>query len=97
MEITFRLSDDIIQQLRRLPNPDQFVGEVLQKALRDTSFHKESSKVQPSKWAKLVQRIDEHPGGFNGYSAQLQHDMQEFRGNFALGQDTEHELYISKR
>ncbi len=92
MEMTFRLSDEIIQQLRQLPNPDQFVGEVLKHALKDRSFRKESLPSRPSKWAKLVTRIDEHPRGFNGYAVQLQHDMQEFRENFALGQEGKHEL-----
>lgn len=87
MEMTFQLSDEIIQQLRQLSNPDQFVGEVLKKALKDPSFHREPPTSQLSKWARLVKRIDEHPGGLDGYSAQLQHDMQEFRENVALGQD----------
>lgn len=92
MEMTFRLSDEIIQQLRQLPNPDQFVGEVLKNALKDVSSLRGVSPSQPSKWAKLVKRIDEQPGGLNGYAAQLQHDMREFRENFALGQEDEHDV-----
>jgi len=87
MEMTFRFSDEIIQKLRQFPNPDQFVGDVLKNALKSTSFRRDTSMSQPSKWAKLVKRIDDHPGDLNGYSAKLKHDMQEFRENFALGQE----------
>lgn len=92
MEMTFRLSDEIVQQLRQLPNPDQFVGDVLKKALKEVSSRKGVSTSQPSRWAKLVKRIEEQPAGLNGYAAQLQRDMQEFRENFALGQEVEREV-----
>lgn len=85
MEMTFRLSDEIIQQLRQLPNPDQFVGDVLRSALRDVAFRKSASETPVSKWAKIARRIEEHPVGLNGYAAQLQQDMKEFRDNFAFG------------
>ena len=87
MEVTFRLSDEIIQQLLLIPNPDQFVGEAIKNALKELSFRRQTSTSQPSRWARLVRRIDEHPGGLEGYSAQLQRDMREFRENFALGQE----------
>lgn len=87
MEMTFRLSDEIIQQLRQLPNPDQFVGDVLRRALRDAAFRKSASEKSVSKWAKIAQRIEQHPVGLNGYAAQLQQDMQEFRENFAFGEE----------
>lgn len=87
MEMTFRLSDEIIQQLRQLSNPDQFVGEVLRSALRDVAFRKSASETPVSKWAKIAQRIEEHPVGLNGYAPQLQQDMKEFRENFAFGEE----------
>ena len=92
MEMTFRLSDEIIQQLRQLPNPDQFVGEVLKKALRDGAFRKGPAASPVSKWAKIAQRIEEHPVGLDGYAAQLQHDMREFRENVALSQEERHDV-----
>jgi hypothetical protein len=87
MEMTFRLSDEIIQQLRQLPNPDQFVGDVLRNALRDTAFRRSASEMPASKWAQIAQRIEEHPVGLNGYATQLQQDMKEFRDNFAFGEE----------
>ena len=92
MEMSFWLSEEIIQQLRQLPNPDQFVGDVLKNALKDVAARRGGATSQPSEWAKLVQRIDAQPGGLNGYAAQLQRDMQEFRENFAFGQEVEHDV-----
>jgi len=88
MEMTFRLPDEMSRQLRQLPNPDQFVREVLQNALKNRGQRSSMPPEQSSKWAKLVKRIHEEPGGLRGYSAQLQHDMQEFRENFAFTQET---------
>lgn len=87
MEMTFRLSDEIVQRLRQLPNPDKFVGEVLKNALKEISPRGQVPTSRPSKWAKLVQRIDANPGELQGYSSQLQIDMREFRENFTLGRE----------
>ena len=84
MEMTFRLSDEIVRQLRQLRNPDQFVGDVLRKALQDASLRKRLSPTGKSKWAKIAERIDQHPGELKGYSAQLQEDMRAFREDFSL-------------
>jgi hypothetical protein len=92
MEMTFRLSDDIIQKLRKLPNPDQFVRDVLTNALRDASFRKKTSLSPSSKWAKIAKRINEHPIGLDGYAARLQQDMLEFRENCLLGQEIEDDV-----
>ena len=87
MEITLRLSDEVIHQLQQLPNPDEFVSEVLKKALSRTSDQKEPSSPRPSKWARIAKRIEEDPVHLAGYSKQLQEDMREFRENLALMQD----------
>lgn len=87
MEMTFRLSDEIVRQLRQLRNPDQFVGDVLRKALQDASLRRRPSPNEKSKWAKIAERIDQHPVGLQGYSVQLQEDMRAFREDFSLGRD----------
>jgi ubiquitin C-terminal hydrolase len=92
MEMTFRLSDELVQKLQQLPNPDTFVGEVLKNALKEFSARLEAPTSQPSKWVKLMQRIDAQPGGLKGYSAQLQRDMQEFRENVGFGREAGHEV-----
>ena len=87
MEMTFRLSDEIVRQLRQLRNPDQFVGDVLRKALQDASLRRRLSPNGKSKWAKIAERIDQHPVGLKGYSAQLQEDMRAFREDFSLDRE----------
>ena len=75
------------QGICQILNPDEFVSEVLQQALRTTSVQKESPPSRLSKWARIAKRIEEAPGHLAGYSGQLQEDMREFRENFALMQD----------
>ena len=94
MEMTFRLPDEMSQQLRQLPNPDQFVREVLQNALNSPGRRSSAAPSQSSKWAKLVKRIHEEPRGLRGYSAQIQHDMQEFRDNVAFTQDVDDDVSL---
>ena len=53
MEMTFRLSDEIVRQLRQLRNPDQFVGDVLRKALQDASLRRRPSPNEKSKPGRL--------------------------------------------
>ena len=92
MDMTFRLPDEMSRQLQQLPNPEQFVREVLQNALSKRGQRNAAIPAQSSKWAKLVKRIHEEPRGLRGYSAQLQHDMQEFRDNFAFAQEADDEV-----
>ncbi|MDU9050069.1 MAG: hypothetical protein Q3M30_14580 [Candidatus Electrothrix sp. Rat3] len=87
MEMTFRLSDEIVRQLRQLRNPDQFVGDALRKALQDASLRRRLSPTGKSQWAKIAKRIDQHPIGLKGYSSQLQEDMRAFRDNFSLDRE----------
>ncbi|CAK8710810.1 MAG: hypothetical protein D3915_01195 [Candidatus Electrothrix sp. AU1_5] len=87
MEITFRLSDEIVRQLRKLKNPDQFVGDALRKALLDASLSRRLSPSGKSKWAKIAERIEQHPVDLKGYSAQLQKDMRAFREDFSFCQE----------
>ena len=87
MEITLRLSDELIHQLQQLPNPDEFVSKVLKKALSNTSHEPTQQPSQISKWARIAKRIEGDPVHLAGYSRQLQEDMREFRDNFALMQD----------
>ncbi len=87
MEMTFRLSDEVARQLRQLRNPDQFVGDVLRKALKDASLRRKLAPTEKSQWAKIAERIDQHPIGLKGYSTQLQEDMRAFRKDFSLDRE----------
>ncbi len=92
MEITFQLSDEIIQELRQIPNIDHFVGMVLKNALLDKSFCNHPNTTSLSKWGKIAQRIEDYPLGLDGYSTELKKDIHEFRENFSFGQDRDYEL-----
>jgi len=47
----------------------------------------DGSAEEPSKWAKLVQRVQNDPVHLAGYAKTLQQDMQEFRENFEFKHD----------
>jgi len=42
---------------------------------------------KPSRWARLVQRIEEDPVHLDGYSRQLEKDSREFRDGFEFRHD----------
>jgi hypothetical protein len=49
-----------------------------------------NSKIpEPSKWAKIVKRVQNDPNHLAGYSQQLKKDMQDFRENFVFSNDHE--------
>lgn len=84
MLMSFDLTDDVIQQLKLVPDIDNFVNQVIQKALKKEIITKE----QPSKWGMFVQEIENNTNlQLNGYSEQLKKDMQEVRENFFFSND----------
>ncbi len=89
MEITLTLSDELIQKIQQLPNPDTFVSEALTRALNNY-FLQSTSPL--SKWAKIAQRVHNDPVHLAGYSEQLKQDIREFRNHFVLEHDKEYEV-----
>jgi hypothetical protein len=88
MEITMKLSDEVGTFLQNLPYPNDFVSELVKDAFKNHQLP--SSKVpEPSKWAKIVQRVQNDPVHLAGYSQQLKKDMKEFRENFEFLHDHE--------
>jgi hypothetical protein len=84
MQMSFELTDAVAQQLKTIPNIDNFVNKVIQRALQNQEF--ESDK--PSKWALLANEISNNPDlNLDGYSEQLKNDSQEVRENFSLLSD----------
>jgi hypothetical protein len=84
MLMSFDLTEDVVQQLKVMPNIDDFVNQVIKKALQSRM----EVKKQPSKWALLVQEIENNPSlQLNGYSEQLKKDMREVRENFFFAND----------
>ncbi|MEN8216181.1 MAG: hypothetical protein ABFS56_07355 [Pseudomonadota bacterium] len=81
MKITLTFPDDIGKQVLDLSNPSEFVSKIVKDAL------KKLTTQQPSKWAKIAQRIHNDPVHLAGYSQQLKKDMKEFRENFEFLHD----------
>ena len=84
MQMTFDLTDDAVQQLKTIPNLDNFVNRVIKKALQNQAV----ANDKPSKWALLAQEIDSNPAlNLDGYSEQLKKDTLEVRENFIFTSD----------
>jgi hypothetical protein len=82
MLMSFDLTEDVIQELKVIPNIDDFVNQVIKKALQNRM----EVKKQPSKWALLAQEIEQR-NYFGGYSEQLKKDMLEVREGFVFPSD----------
>ena len=84
MQISFDLTDDVVQQLKSIPNLDTFVNRVIKKALQNQLI----SNDKPSKWALLAQEIENNPTlNLDGYSKQLKKDTLELRESFIFSSD----------
>jgi len=84
MKITLTLSDDLVKQLYHLPNLSEFVSDAIKQAMLKQPPVIPPPPTEPSKWAKMVQRVQNDPIHLEGYSEQLKHDMREFRESFEL-------------
>ena len=82
-EITIVLRDKIARQVARLPNPQEFVNQAVEHALRNQGSQQSAA---PSKWARLVERIESQPG-LGEYEEKFRRDMKEFRSNFRFKHD----------
>ena len=82
MLMSFDLTEDVIQELKVIPDIDDFVNQVIKKALQNRM----EVKKQPSKWALLAQEIEQR-NYFGGYSEQLKKDMLEVREGFVFPSD----------
>jgi hypothetical protein len=84
MQMSFELTDDVVQQLKTIPNPDGFVNRVIQKALQN----QEIVNKKPSKWALLSQEIESNADlNLDGYSEQLKKDVLDLRADFIFASD----------
>jgi hypothetical protein len=76
MEISLTLPDDIGKQIQHLPNPSEFVSKFLKEALKNLTSPPVQKDSEPSKWAKIAQRIHNDPVHLAGYSQQLKKAMR---------------------
>jgi hypothetical protein len=84
MQMSFDLTEDVVRELKVIPNIDDFVNQVIKKALQN----KPAIKENRSKWGMFVQEIENNPDlQLNGYSEILKKDMQEVRENFFFSND----------
>ena len=81
MQLTLTLPDTLVQQLKSIPDSDNFVREVLQNAVKEYAR-------PPSKWSKMAERIEQNAIELGDYTLQFKHDMQTVRENFQLRDET---------
>ncbi len=86
MELTIHLPEDLGRRVRKLRDPESFVTQAVTKAL-GSLVRKEARTSKPSRWARLVERVDADPIHLDGYSEQLKRDMRDFRDDFAFRHD----------
>lgn len=84
MRVTLELPNDIYT----LP-PDQQREKIIRalESVRWSKTETNSSAKRLSKWAQIVQRVENDPVHLAGYSKQLKKDMKEFRDNFEFKHD----------
>lgn len=79
MQLTVTLPDELVQQLKSIPNSDNFMREVLQNAV---AHHLHTAPR--SKWSKIAERIEQNSVGLGDYTVKFKQDMQTIRENFML-------------
>lgn len=85
LSITF--PDKIAKRVERLPNPDEFVSRVVEEALTHEPIPPEQPKPGKSKWARLVEEIEENPLSLGDHAKQDQGDRADFRRSFRFKHD----------
>ena len=86
MQISFDLSDDVVKQLKTIPNLDSFINRVITNALQNQS----TAIVKLSKWAMFAREIQNNSSlNLDGYSEKLKKDTLEIRENFIFSSGQE--------
>ena len=80
MQLTIHLPDHLGRQVRDQRDPDGFVAAAIAKALRlPMETQRPTAAKMPSRWTKLVERIEASPAQLDGYGEAMKRDMREFR------------------
>jgi ribosomal protein L16 Arg81 hydroxylase len=87
VKLTITFPDEIAKLVRRLPDPDKFVSQAVEKALNQEPIQSESTQAESSKWAKLAQRIERESTSLGDYYEQFKKDLAEFRRDFRFKHD----------
>lgn len=89
MQFTIALPDEMGRRIRKMRDPEGFITRAIAKAVKESPPSEEKAPAEPSRWARLAQRIAEDPVHLDGYSEQLIRDAREFRDDFAFRHDRE--------
>lgn len=82
-EITIVLRDKVAAQVARLPNPQEFVHQAVEEALRKQA---PLPMVKLSKWARVVAEIESLPS-LGEYEDEFRRSKEEFRRSFRFKHD----------
>lgn len=87
MKITITLPDEIAERVRQLPDSDEFVTRAVEEALAKEPQPSPPSPDEPSKWAKIVERVRSESSSLGSYAKKFDADRREFRQNFHFPHD----------
>jgi metal-responsive CopG/Arc/MetJ family transcriptional regulator len=87
VKVTITLPDELAERVNRLPDRDEFVSRLVAHALARQPQEQQEPKPRQSKWAKIVERIENQPTDLGDYEEVLKRDRKEFRRNFLFRND----------
>jgi hypothetical protein len=93
MKSVISLPNEIAEQVRQLPDRDEFVARAVEAALAD-SPPSPPAEAEPSRWAQLVERVESGQFSLGSYAKKFDADRREFRENLSFPHD---ELSIDQR
>lgn len=88
MKLTITLPDRIASKVRRLPNPDDFVSQAVERALEQEKAPDETPE-EGSKWARFVREIEDGSTSLGEHAAQFDRERREFREQFRFKHDVD--------
>ena len=85
MKLTITFPEDIADQVARRADRDEFVTRAVADAL--SRQPQEAASATPSRWARLVERIESRNEDLGYYAETLQSDREELRQSFRFRHD----------
>ena len=86
MKLTITFPDNVARKVCRLPNPDEFVSQAVERALEQGTIPVKASEGG-SRWTRLVDEIADGSMSLGEQAAQLERDRREFREQFHFKHD----------
>jgi hypothetical protein len=85
MKVTITFPDEIAKKVCRLPDRDAFVTKAVAVALSQEPDV--ASKSGRSRWARMVERIEQNAQSLGEYRELFDRDRREFRESFRFDHD----------